>query len=509
MVVVSCEDVNKPSLDNKPIVILYDNDVHCGNDAEGYAQIAGLRSAIVDSDTAYCIIVSSGDYIYGNILGSLTSGGDIIKIMNAAQYDVVGLGNHEFDYGVDRLLELEKQMKFSIVNANVSSNLSGKNLFSPYKIIEFGKIKVAFIGVVTPDARKKAYKYFWDENADPLYSFAEDNLSQKIQTTVDEVKSLGAHYVILLSHLGEYDTDYLSTKLIAETSGIDVVLDAHTHSVIERQMVANRDGEEILMSQTGTKFENIGKLYIGKDGTISTELLPINEVKQVEYSVKSIVDSINIVLNKKLDVKIATSDVELVITDDNGNRIVRLREANIGDFVADAFKTVGGTEIGITSGAAIYTSLPKGDITRKMILNVFPYNNLIETIEVRGKYFAGYLNRCTKGVNKGEESGTFPQISGIRYTVHMNADTRVGEGDVEFYNEQSGQYEPIDPERYYTVTTSQYLVGARGEFLGDYKVLATEIGVDNEMIIKYIIENLNGHIDSRYAEPAGRVIFVQ
>jgi 2',3'-cyclic-nucleotide 2'-phosphodiesterase (5'-nucleotidase family) len=186
------EDV-KPDEKKSSIVILYENDVHCAID--GYAKMAGLRDAI--SDTAYVGLTSSGDYLMGGTAGALSTGSYIVDIMRTMHYDALGLGNHEFDFGGPRMLELLKGFNAPVICANFF-DMQGKRFFPAYTIREYGKRKIAFVGVLTPKTMEDESYSFYDEKGNQLYDLKQSELPQLVQQAVDEVRQAGADYVILL-----------------------------------------------------------------------------------------------------------------------------------------------------------------------------------------------------------------------------------------------------------------------------------------------------------------------
>ena len=281
---------------DKDIVILYTNDVHCGvDDNIGYAGLA-LYKKQMQQQTPYVILVDAGDAIQGAPIGTLSDGSYLVDIMNQVGYDFVIPGNHEFDYGMNRFLELAKKMKCGYYSSNFMDLRTGKQVFAPYKMFTFGGVKVALVGASTPESfTKSTPTFFQDENGAYIYGFCEDESGEKlyanIQSSVDEAKKAGAEYVILVGHLGEEGTTprWTSDEVIAHTNGIDAVIDGHSHETVPNKMVANKDGKQIPVTQTGTKLKDIGKMTIKTDGTITTELVdkvPAQDTASV-YTVKA------------------------------------------------------------------------------------------------------------------------------------------------------------------------------------------------------------------------------
>lgn len=262
------------------IVVLYTNDVHCGvDDNIGYAGLALYKKQMMEQ-TPYVTLVDAGDAIQGAPIGTLSDGGYLIDIMNKVGYDFAVPGNHEFDYGMPRFLELAGKLSCGYYSCNFMNLQTGGSVFAPYKIMAYGDTKVAFVGASTPESfTKSTPAYFQDANGNYLYSFCEDESGQKlyaqIQSCVDAARAEGANFVILVGHLGENGTTerWSSDSVVKNTNGIDAVIDGHSHETVPAKVVKNKDGRDILLTQTGTKLKNIGKMTIRKDGTITTELI--------------------------------------------------------------------------------------------------------------------------------------------------------------------------------------------------------------------------------------------
>lgn len=277
------------------IVILHTNDVHCGvDDNIGYAGLA-LYKKEMQQQTPYVALVDAGDAIQGAPIGTLSDGGYIIDIMNKVGYDFAIPGNHEFDYGMARFLELSGKLSCGYYSCNFMDLTSGTPVFSPYKIVDYSGTKVAFVGVSTPESfTKSTPAYFQDANGNYIYGFCEDETGEKlyqaVQSAVDSARGEGANYVVLVDHLGnEGCTErWTSENVIRNTSGVDVVIDGHSHETYTKPFT-NKDGQAVPVSQTGTKLVNIGKITIKPDGSITTELVsevPAGENLNKTYIVK-------------------------------------------------------------------------------------------------------------------------------------------------------------------------------------------------------------------------------
>lgn len=487
----------------RSIVILYENDVHCVLD--GYARLRGLADAV--SDTAWVGLTSSGDFLHGGTAGAISGGQFVVDIMKEMGYDAIGLGNHEFDFGTPHLTKLVEENGLPVVNMNLRSLHPDSLFFTPYIIKDFGGKKIAFVGVVTPESLiSEAYSFF-DKQGKQMLSLCEDNLVDEVQKTVNEARKAGAHYVILLSHLGEASAKNFLTshRLVSSTRGIDVVLDGHTHSRIPCETVLNADGDTVLLSQTGSRFKNVGKLVIRPDGRMSTELIPVDSIKQESAHVRQVTDSIEAMMAKVTTNKICHSDYRMDLFDENGRQMVRTRETCIGNLVADAFRAVTGAQLAVNNGGGIRAPLAAGDWTYGNIVDALPYNNYLTVVRIKGSKLFELLVATTS--NSPMEDGQFPQISGFRFNLNPKAVGKARISKVEVLDDKTGRYSPLKMDAEYTLCTTDYCVTGGGMYnvLRYASILQENIMLYNQAFITYVSEHLKGEIPERYASPQGRI----
>ena len=506
LLLLACERENLPDngSDKKSIVILSDNDVHCAID--GYTRLAGLRDAIAASDTAWVATVSCGDYLQGGNAGALSRGQYIVDAMKAVGYDAVTLGNHEFDYGMDRMQELVPQIGAPVLCANLYKSGSSDPCFASYTIRDYGTRHVAFVGVTTPESMVGESYSFYDSDGNQLYDLRTDNVCDLVQAAVNEARNNGADYVVVLSHLGEEQPaiGITSHQLIAATRGIDALLDGHSHSVIPHDEVANLDGKLIPISQTGTQFANVGKLVISTDGSISTSLVPIEDIPYESESVSAAIDKVHQDLDQVTARKIAHSDFDLIMRDADGNRLIRRGETNLADLLTDAVRYTLNAQIGLFNGGGFRNGISAGDITYGDIVNAQPFDDHLSKFEATGAQILSMLERCTS--NLPSEEGQFPQVSGLRYTIHQKSDTV---SDVAVLEDSSGNWIPLDPAGRYTIASSDYY--ARGGFydtLKDCKQLFYSTGLVRDALADYLETTLGGEVHALYAQPQGRITVI-
>ena len=500
-------------LDND-IVILYTNDVHCGvDDNLGYAGLATVKNAL-EAQGKHVVLVDNGDAVQGDTIGTLSNGEYIIDIMNEIGYDVATPGNHEFDYGMDQFFALTEQANFPYVSANFVDN-DGNTVLDPYVIKDVAGVKIAFVGISTPKTiTTSTPKYFQDDNGNYIYSFQQDETGEKlyaaVQSAVDAARAEGAQFVIAMAHLGieEDCSPWTSSEVIVNTTGIDAVLDGHSHSMIECEKVKNKDGQEVILSSTETKLAYIGCLTIKDDGSMSTTLISDN-------GMKDFIGGIQEEFEELVNTVVASTDVDLIIKDPaSGERIVRVSETNLGDLCADAYRAMSGADVAIVNGGGVRADIPAGDITYGQIIAVHPFGNEMCVVECTGQEI---LDALELGCSKlPAESGGFLHVSGMTYTVDLNVESSVKldengmfvsvEGDRRVTDVTIGG-EPLDPEKTYTLASHNYKLKDCGDgysMFADNVFLQDSVMIDNQVLINYIVDVLGGTVGEEYADPYGQ-----
>lgn len=343
------------------IAVLFTNDVHCAVDKNlGYQSVA-LAKETLEEMGKEVLLVDVGDAVQGDAIGTLSKGEYIIKIMNELGYDVATIGNHEFDYGMEQFKKLTRLADFPYVSANFMDK-NGEAVLDAYSIQNVHGVKIAFVGVTTPKTiTSSTPAYFQNEKGEWIFSFCQDETGElvysTVQSAVDAARKAGADYVIALAHLGiEKDCEpWTSSDVINNTTGIDAMLDGHSHSVIEKELVKNKDGKEVILSSTGTKLENIGCLTISADGKLDVELL--NDDGIGEY-IADIQEEFDELVNEV----VAHTDVDLAVYDPKNpeERLIRVTETNLGDLCADAYRVMSGADVAIVNGGGIRSDIKAG-----------------------------------------------------------------------------------------------------------------------------------------------------
>lgn len=277
------------------IVILYTNDVHCGLDQNiGYAGVA-LYKKQMQQQTPYVTLVDAGDAIQGEPIGSMTNGEYPIKVMNKVGYDFIIPGNHEFDYGMDVFLNLSKKTDVPYHSATFTDLRTSKTVFDSYQIFNYGDVKIAFVGITTPETLNSSTPtFFMDKSGKQIYSFGEDSSGEKfyelVQTAVDDAHKAGADYIIGVGHVGEDGPLEIwnAEHLIAHISGLDALIDGHSHETTVGVSYKDKDNKDVIVTQTGTKLKHLGKMTIDTDGLIHTQLIDKVDVSQenITYCIK-------------------------------------------------------------------------------------------------------------------------------------------------------------------------------------------------------------------------------
>ena len=521
------------------IVIIHVNDVHCGlNDTVGYDGFVLYREELKEK-YKHVISVDVGDHIQGGTLGALSEGSAIIELMNKVGFDVVTLGNHEFDYGLEQLDALQKNITSNYICANFCFRNNKSAIFEPYKIIEAGNKKIAFIGIVTPLTFSKTYLCtLRDEKDNAIYDFLADNdakdLYDKVQRYIDEVRNdKKVDYVILLTHFGMEVEEYTSEGVLSNLKNVTAVLDGHTHRIYN---VTSKDiqGKDIHITQTGTKLQNIGKLILKSDGSITSETIadvpePSNKTSAIKITRdrerwvnKEINEYINNLWGRyeeELNTKVGFSDYDFIIkptTSSNKalSNVCRYRECSLGNLLADAIKEAGNGEIGITSGGTVRTNLLKGDLTKNNLIEVNPFFNSIFVKELPGQVILDALEFGQ--VNLPKVTGGYPQVSGITFDVDTSENSSVLlDSDGMFVNVTGKRRVSnvkingvdLDLNKTYKCAMGEFLArGGDGYSMFDkYEVVNESLLTDTDALSSFIINNLKGKIPEEYSKFQGRI----
>lgn len=531
------EEAAAPTL-QKDLVILFTSDVHCGiNQNWGMAGLYAMRQAF-EAKGNYTLLVDDGDFIQGEPIGTMTTGGALTDVMNAVGYDVAIPGNHEFDYGMDRFLELTEKANFPYISANFEKN--GELVFPAYVIREFDGVKFAFVGVTTPKTLTSSTpRYFQDDEGNWVYDFMQDSTGEKlyagIQKAVDDARAEGANYVFIVAHLGNEAevSPYRFDDVITHVSGVDALMDGHAHDY-DYAEVTDKDGNLVLRQAVGTKMDSIGVLTITTAGKISMTRYgwPASGLTATDLGIdnaaKEAVQAASSELEEQLATVVAHSDYTLSIYDpytttEDGKkiRIVRMAETNLGDLCADAYRNQSGADIGWVNGGGVRVEIPAGDITMNDILKVHPFGNAMCVVKVTGQQILDALEWNSRAVPG--ESGGFLQVSGLTYEIHTYIPSSVTQDEAGMFTGVSGEYrvknvmvgdEALDLDKTYTLASHDYMLLNNGDgntMFSGAELLVERSMLDNQVLINYITGDLQGEIPETYANPygEGRIVAVE
>ena len=481
--------------DKSDVTILYTNDVHTYIDKQSpkltYAAIADLKQSYQNAGKDV-LLVDAGDHVQGTAYGSMDEGASIIKLMNAAGYDVATPGNHEFDYGMDRAKAIMKEADFPYLSCNWVDLRTGLRVLPSVKVFVRGGRRIAFVGVTTPETFTKSTPAYFMDKAQRKYIYdiqgGDDGkkLYDAVQKAIDKAKLL-ADVVIGLGHLGvdPSSSPWTSEEVIAHTSGFDAFIDGHSHTVMENKQVKDASGKAVTLTQTGSYFANVGEMTIAADGTITTKLIPTHE--GMDAGIAAMQTSWVNTVDDMLGEKIAVGDSDFYVTDPaTGKRRIRSGETNLGDFVADGIYTYFNEveklhcDLAIMNGGGIRTDVPAGDWTFKTCKQVSPFGNVACLMSVTGKQIQDALEFAARFAGEGgKENGGFLQVAGATYEIHTNIPNTVQTDEknvwigsatgtprvqnVKIYDKASGSYLPLDPGATYALAGMNYTLRNLGD----------------------------------------------
>ena len=556
-------------LEATDIVILYTNDVHTYIDNPlSYDVIAGVKAELL-KQTPNVILVDAGDHIQGTAYGSMDKGKTIVDLMNAAGYDAATLGNHEFDYGMEgRINVTDTWAQYPYISSNFYNEVNGErgdNVLAPYTIFTFGEEKVALVGITTPETfTKSTPAYFQDEDGNYIYGISggEDGaaLYADVQKAIDDAKAEGATKVIALGHLGDDPASkpWTSEETIANVSGFNAFIDGHSHSTVAGTTVADKDGAEVVLTQTGEYFGGIGMMVIKADGTIVTDLISAEEITEVvlgedgqpvknedgeeetqvvgyklasnlysgaewpvDANVTAIKDAWIADIDTQLGTAIGTVNVGLGNYDAEGNRLVRKQETVTGDFCADALYYLFDSmdydvDVAIMNGGGIRNKAElTGEFTYKTAKEIHTFGNVACLQTVTGQQLMDALEWGARSAGTDEECGGFLHVSGITYKIDtawpssVQADDKgvwIGAPtagyrvyDVQVYNKETGAYEPLDLTANYNLAGYNYTLRDLGDgfnmFSGAVNVI-DYVMEDYMVLANYVQAFENGTVEA-------------
>ena len=549
------------------VVILYTNDVHTYIDNPlSYDVIAGIKAELEKIyGQGNVLLADAGDHVQGTAYGSMDKGDTILALMNAAGYDIATLGNHEFDYGMEKALANVQAAAFPYVSCNFyheENGVPGEPVLEAAHIFETaGGLKVAFVGITTPETfTKSTPAYFQDENGSYIYGISggEDGaaLAADVQKAIDAVAD-NADVVIGLGHLGDDPASqpWTSEETIARVSGLDAFIDGHSHSSVIGKEVSGKDGQAVLLTQTGEYFDAIGMMVIsGETGAITTDLIGFNKLTEVvkdengevkkddkgnevtevvgyelvsnlytgeAWPVNAEVAAIKEAWMADIDTRLGAKIGETALTLDNydaeGKRLVRSQETNTGDFCADAlyylFDNMGlDVDVAIMNGGGVRNKAVTGELTYKVAKSIHTFGNVACLQTVTGQQLLDALEWGARSAGTGEECGGFLQVAGITYKIDTEWPESTRKDDkgvwiggptggyrvhsVQVYNKETQAYEPLDLTASYNLAGYNYTLRDLGDgfnmFSGAVNVL--DYVMEDYMVLANYISGFEGGV---------------
>ena len=512
------------------LVVVHTNDMHgyyeTTETSIGIAGVAGLKN-YYEAQGADVLLLDAGDFSQGSTLVSYYKGKNAAEYMAAAGYDAVSMGNHEFDYSFDALLDNMNVLTdagVKVIDANVINKETGKSYFDANAVFEFDGIKVGAFGLDTSETLTKASP----SNVKAVNFLDKEEMFKEAQAQVDELKSAGCDYIIALTHLGvdEESVGRRSTDIAAAVKGIDLIVDGHSHTVIDG---GEKVGDTVIVS-TGSYLANVGTVVIDKEAkTEEAKLISAADyaagTAQYDETVKALVAEDVAEVAEAYSKVFAKTEVHLEGT----KQIVRSQETNLGDFTADAYlytaqKYADEHELGvnvdcaISNGGGIRVSVEPGDISMDTLVTIFPFGNNVCLVTITGEQLLEVLEAST--FCTPETIGGFPQVAGIEYKLDVSVPYENGEQypDSTYYAPakpgsrvtiKSVNGKAFDPKAEYTVAVNNFQAEGGDTYYQLTKnsyFCDTEI-LDCDALIEYV-NSLGGVIGEQYKEPQGRIEIV-
>jgi len=502
------------------IVVLYTNDVHTYiandlNEEPGltYSLVAALKQ---QTDA---ILVDAGDHVQGTAYGGMDNGATIIELMNAVGYDLATLGNHEFDYGMDGCMKNIAAANFPYISCNFhheTDGIVGGPVLEPYVLFEKSGVTIAFVGITTPETfTSSTPAYFQNADGDYIYGIlgGEDGaaLYAAVQSAIDAALAAGADYVIGLGHLGVdlSSGPWTSRAVIANTTGFDAFIDGHSHTVMAQEAVADKNGETVLLTQTGSYLGAIGKLSISTDGSIKTELLSAEALSDLtpDAAVRAIESTWVGEIDAMLGTVIGRAEITFDNYDAEGNRLVRRQSTNTGDFSADAlyylFDEMGmDVDVAVMNGGGVRNKALTGDLSYRSCKEIHTFGNVACLLTVTGQQLLDALEWGVAELRAdgAVETGGFLHVSGARFGVDLSIPSTVQKDDkgvwtggptgayrihsVEIYDQDSDSWQPLDLTAKYNLAGYNYTLRDLG---GGYAMFDGAVNVLDYVAEDYMV----------------------
>ncbi|MCQ2229736.1 MAG: bifunctional metallophosphatase/5'-nucleotidase [Bacteroidales bacterium] len=500
-------------LPDQDIVIIFDNDVH-GN-MSTYAKMAEFKKEQLEQ-TPYVSAVSAGDFAQGEVLCSISHGMYAIQMMNKVGYDYVTLGNHEFDYGLEHLRSLTDSLTAKTLLCNLEDLRTNQTFFTPYDIKQYGDVKVGYIGVVAPFTKNSdSPQSFVDSLGNDIYTFHREDYFKYMQRQINQVRRKGADYVILISHLGDNKVNPETSEATIEmTTGLDAVIDGHAHNVIPERWLLNADGDSVLLTSSGSHFDYIGRLVLDTNGRMHSTLTATSDYQKADTTIIALADSMKESINKYPP--FGVTEYDLAAFDIEHGTYDRNCYTNLTQLTCDAFYEYTNADIVWINSGTFRHSIAAGPIAFKDLLSAFPYQNTVNVAEFKGQRILDALEFALQ--NWPDDTGAFPQTKGLRIAINpaVHVKTIFDDADnfltiedgprrvvkAEVFNKETGEYEPLDPDRTYSLASISYVLKNRGSsgILKDGKIIFDQNIWETKYVEDFIVEKLGGVVGKEYSQ---------
>ena len=523
-------DLEDNMQENAPVYIVYTNDIHSyiyneKDDDKPGLRMSNIAAMVSDmkAEGKNVILVDAGDELQGDVYGAFDEGESVIELMNACGYKLATPGNHDFDFGMNAFFNRIEEANYPYISCNFHALVGEENPLEASQIFAIGGKKIAFIGITTPETiTSSTPTYFQNEKGEYIYTIdgveGANDLYTSVQNAINNVKD-EVDYVIAIGHVGvgidEKRENISSYDVIANVEGLDAFIDGHSHTVMESELVKDKSGKDVLLTQTGSYLNNIGLMEIDGD-SISTSL--IDSYDNLDANVAALEDEINDQIVAIMGEKVAELSTIMYVNDPENpkKRLIRSREMNSGDIISDSvywyFNDVLDIDcdVAITNGGGIRAQLDSGDITYIDIKTVEPFGNMICLIEATGQQILDALEMGATVIGDWDddwdipaENGGFLHVAGMQYTIDATIPSSVktkGDGmfeavdgvyrvrDVKIYNKETAEYEDMDPDQTYTVGGINYLLRNNGNGLNMFnndKMIIDFIGQDYSILAMY------------------------
>ncbi|MDQ0114693.1 5'-nucleotidase C-terminal domain-containing protein [Paenibacillus harenae] len=476
----------------KHITLLHTNDMHARaveatSGEMGFAKVAGIFD-YYKSKNPNTLAIDAGDAIHGTTFATLVNGESVVAAMNKMGYDLMVPGNHEFNYGSARLIELAGKLSFPMLSANIKG-LGAKRIFEPYIIKEIDGVKIGIFGLTTSETVYKTHP----KNVAGLY-FADS--SSEAQTIVDELKDK-TDVIIAVGHLGQDESSFdTSSRVVKEVAGIDIFVDGHSHTVLEDGLVSD-NGTLIVSAGEYTKYVGVVDIWVENGAVVKKQATLINQAEAADIAPNAAVAEIVAATLKSQETILAEQVGESAALLEGTREKVRASETNLGNLLADALIDISGADVALTNGGGIRASIDAGPITKGEVITVLPFGNQIVTLDVTGADIKAALENGVSDYPNAK--GAFPQVSGIAFKIDKDA----VKGERVHSVTIGGK--PLDDAAVYTLATNDFLAAGGDEYtmFGKYPQ-AGMYGALDEALIAYIqkLGKANPTIEGRITEGA-------